>query len=104
VAASGARSQSRRSKQSLNSRSEVFLERFFLPRIITASEKLKETTMRKFILSLAALAALGFVVPYAAPAKAEDTVVIHRGGDRDMHRHHHHKKVIIMKHGDHDHM
>ena len=66
--------------------------------------------MRKFILSLAALAALGFVVPYAAPAKAEDTVVIHRDGDRDMHRHHrdHHKVVIIKRdhhdHGDHDHM
>jgi hypothetical protein len=95
-------------RASLNIRSEVFLERFLFLRIIAASEKLKEITMRKFILSLAALAALGFVVPYAAPAKAEDTVVIHRGGDRDMHRHHrdHHKVIIIKRdhHGDHDHM
>ncbi len=58
--------------------------------------------MRKFILSIAALAALGFVVPYAAPAKAEDTVVIHRGGDRDRDFHRHHHKVVIIKHG-HDH-
>jgi hypothetical protein len=103
VAAPGARRQNRRSKRSLNNHSEVFLERFFLPGIVTASEKLKETTMRKFILSLAALAALGFVVPYAAPAKAEDTVVIHRGGDRDMHRHHHHHRGVVVIKG-HDHM
>jgi hypothetical protein len=60
--------------------------------------------MRKLVLSLAALGALGLVVPYAAPAKAEDTVVIHRHGDRDrdMARHHH-KKVIIIKKDHHDH-
>ena len=60
----------------------------------------KERTMRKIVLSLAALAAVSFVVPYAAPAKAEDTVIVHRHGD-DWHRHHHHHKTVIIKH-DHD--
>ena len=42
--------------------------------------------MRSFILSLAAVAALGLVAPYAAPAKAEETVVV-RHGDHGW-RHH----------------
>ena len=57
--------------------------------------------MRRIALSLAALAALTLIVPYAASAKA-DTVVIHR------HHHHHwhmmpHRdhKTVIIKH-DHD--
>ena len=53
--------------------------------------------MRKIVLSVAALAALSVVVPFAAPAKA-DTVVIHR-------HHHwwhpHDNKTVIIKH-DHD--
>jgi hypothetical protein len=56
--------------------------------------------MRKIALSLASLAALGLVAPYVAPAKAEDTVIVHRHGD-DMHRHHHHHNAVIIKH-DHD--
>jgi len=53
--------------------------------------------MRNLVLSLAAVAALCLVVPYAAPARAEDTVVVHH--DRDWHRHHHHHdKVVVMKH------
>lgn len=55
--------------------------------------------MRKLILSLAALAALGVVMPYAAPAKAE-TVIIHRHGDRFFHPHH--DRTVIIKHHDHD--
>lgn len=50
--------------------------------------------MRMFVLSLAALAAAGLAVPYAAPAKADPVIVVH---------HHHHwdhgnKTVIIKKH------
>ncbi len=56
--------------------------------------------MRSFILSLAALAALGLVAPYAAPAKAEETVVV-RHGDHGW-RHHHHDKVVVIKHHRHD--
>jgi Spy/CpxP family protein refolding chaperone len=55
--------------------------------------------MRKIVLSLAALMALSFAVPYAAPAMA-DTVVIHR-------HHHHfwnyaprHDRTVIIKHHD----
>jgi Spy/CpxP family protein refolding chaperone len=54
--------------------------------------------MRKFTLSLAALAAISLVVPYAATAKADETVVV-------KHRHHHiwnseprHDKTVIIKH------
>jgi hypothetical protein len=57
---------------------------------------LKEITMQKLILSLAALSALALVVPYAAPAKAEDKVIIHKP-------HHHHHKAVIIKHPHHDH-
>jgi Spy/CpxP family protein refolding chaperone len=50
--------------------------------------------MRKIFLSLAALTALSFVAPYAAPAKA-DTVVIHR-------HHHHwwhpHRNTVVIHH------
>jgi hypothetical protein len=51
--------------------------------------------MRKLILSLAALAALGLTVPYAAPAKADAIVIGH-------HHHHHHDndKTVIIKHRD----
>ncbi len=60
--------------------------------------------MRKIVLSLAAMAALSFVLPYAATAKADQTVIIHR--------HHHNtwdyaprsrdKTVIIKRDHDHD--
>ena len=56
--------------------------------------------MRSFILSLAVVATLGLVVPYAAPAKAEETVVV-RHGDHGW-RHHHHDKVVVIKHHRHD--
>jgi hypothetical protein len=55
--------------------------------------------MRRIILSLAALAALTLVVPYAAPAKA-DTVVIHKGHDGRHHHHHHHDVVVVHHHHD----
>jgi hypothetical protein len=50
--------------------------------------------MRMFVLSLAALAAVGLAVPYAAPAKAAPVIIVHH------HHHHHHgnKTVIIKKH------
>ena len=50
--------------------------------------------MRRFILALAALASLGLVVPFAAPANADPVVIVHHH-----HRHHHHhgKTVIIKK-------
>ena len=57
--------------------------------------------MRRFILSLAAVAALGLVVPYAAPAKAEETVVI-RHGDHGWRHHRDHDKVVVIKRHRHD--
>jgi ABC-type glycerol-3-phosphate transport system substrate-binding protein len=50
--------------------------------------------MRTLVLSLAALTALSFAIPYAAPAKA-DTVVIHR---HHHWAHPHHDKTVIIKH------
>src|SRR3982074_493196 len=67
-----------------------------------------DSAMRKIVLTLAALAAVGFVVPMTTSAKAEDTKVVikHRGErhhmDRGYHRgweHAHNKKVVIIKHG-----
>jgi hypothetical protein len=59
--------------------------------------------MKKLILSIAALAAVAVIAPYAAPAHAEDTVVI----KKREHRHflpveHHHRTVVIKRHVDHD--
>ena len=56
--------------------------------------------MRKIVVTLAALAAIGLTLPYAAPAKAEETVIIHK------HRHHvfvplphRSEKTVIIRHG-----
>lgn len=59
--------------------------------------------MRKLMLTLAAFAAIGLVVPFAGTAKAEDTVVIHKNRDHvivppPFHRDDDHKTVIIKKH------
>jgi hypothetical protein len=56
--------------------------------------------MRKVILSFAALAALSFVVPYAAPAKA-DAVVI-RTHPRHVYNYapRHDRTVVIRRHVD----
>jgi Ni/Co efflux regulator RcnB len=68
--------------------------------------------MRKFVLAFAALAAFGFILPVAAPAKAEEATLVIKTGDQDRDRDHdrrwhrdrdHHKVVIIKKHRDHDH-
>ena len=67
--------------------------------------------MRKFVLAFAALAAFGFILPVAAPAKAEEATLVVRTGDQDRDhdrswhrdRHHHQKVVIIKKHHDRDH-
>ena len=53
--------------------------------------------MRKLVLSLAALASLALVLPYAVPAKADpmmkkDTMTMHRH-----HHHHHHSAKMMMK-------
>jgi len=63
--------------------------------------------MRKLVLSFAALAAIGMVVPYAAPAKADSTIIIHKHRHRRIynevppfHRHHDGKTVIIKHHSD----
>ena len=57
--------------------------------------------MRKIILTLAALAAIGIVMPYAAPAMADD-VVIHKHRDHFMPpppiAHHDHDRTVIIKH------
>jgi hypothetical protein len=60
--------------------------------------------MQKLVLSLAALAAVGVIVPCVAPAKAEETVVIkkHHRHFLPVERHHEGKTVIIKKHGGED--
>ena len=70
--------------------------------------------MRKFVLAFAALAAFGFILPVAAPAKAEEATLVIRTGDLDRNRDrdhdrrwhrdrdHHQKVVIIKKHRDRD--
>ena len=55
--------------------------------------------MRKFTIALAALAAFGIAMPLFSSAKAEDTVVIKKDGDHNMHRHH--KKIVVIKHRHH---
>ena len=64
--------------------------------------------MRKIVLAFAALAAFGFILPLAAPAKAEEAAIVIRSGDRDRdhdrrwHRDRdHHKVVIVKRHRDH---
>ena len=63
--------------------------------------------MRKIILTLAALAAVGFVVPMTTSAKAEEgkVVIKERGERHHMDRGHHYgwgrgdrNKVVIIKH------
>jgi hypothetical protein len=75
-------------------------------RFQAGEESLRSYPMRKIVLTLAALAAVGFVVPLTTSAQAENTkVVIKRGGghhhmDRGYHRgwgHAHAKKVVIIK-------
>ena len=67
--------------------------------------------MRKIVLAFAALAAFGFILPVATPAKAEVAAIVIKTGDRDHDRDHdrrwhrdrdHRKLVIIKKHHDHD--
>jgi hypothetical protein len=56
--------------------------------------------MRKLVLSFAALAAISLVVPYAATANAEETVIVHKH-HRDHFLpmlHHDHSKTVIIKH------
>jgi hypothetical protein len=83
-------------KISLNNRSELFPERFVSVRIIVALENtIRRNTMRKLILSAAALAVLGLTaVPFAAPATADPIVVV---GGHHHHWHHDHDKTIIIK-------
>ena len=66
--------------------------------------------MRKIVLAFAALAAFGFVLPLATPAKAEEARIVIKSGDRDRdhdrrwHRDRDHRKVVIIKkHRDRDH-
>ena len=58
--------------------------------------------MRKFAIAFAALTAFGIAMPPTSSAKAEDTVVIKKDGDRDRdhdrYMHRHHKKIVIIKH------
>jgi Ni/Co efflux regulator RcnB len=65
-----------------------------------------EKNMRKIVLAFAALAAFGFILPVAAPAKAEEATLVIKTGDRDHYRDHdrrwhrdrdHHQKVVIIK-------
>jgi len=66
--------------------------------------------MRKIVLAFAALAAFGFILPVATPAKSEEAAIVIKSGDRDRdhdrrwHRHRDHQKVVVIKkHRDRDH-
>lgn len=58
--------------------------------------------MQKLILSIAALAVVAVIVPYAAPAQAEDTVVIKKHHRHFMPVERHHRAVVIKRHMDRD--
>ena len=53
--------------------------------------------MRKITLAVAALAAIGFVLP-VMPASAENAVIIKTDHDRDWQRHHRHNKIVVLHH------
>jgi alanine racemase len=60
--------------------------------------------MRKLVLILSAVAAVGFTLPLATTAAQAEKVVIKsgdRGYDRGWHRGHN-KKVVVIKRGHHD--
>lgn len=58
--------------------------------------------MRKFILALGAIAALGLAVPATNTAQAQDAKIVVKTEhhDRGMHRgwRHHNAKVVVIKH------
>jgi hypothetical protein len=90
------------SAATLNSRSELRRERFFLLRIIESERLQRRTAMRKLVLTMAAFAALGIAMPSAALA---DTVIIHKHRHRIYNEvvpppfhHHHDSKTVIIKH------
>lgn len=56
--------------------------------------------MRKLVLSFAALAAIGLIAPLAAPANAEETVIVHKHHHHFFPPPHHHDKTVIIKHND----
>jgi hypothetical protein len=61
--------------------------------------------MRKFILSLAALAALGLALPVAVPAANAAGIAVGVGGvgiGVGDHGRHHHRGVFAVRHGHHD--
>ena len=65
--------------------------------------------MRKIVLALGALALIGFTLPLAGPANAEENTVVVKRHHHDWDRDRHHHKTVIIKHGrdhrdnDHDH-
>jgi hypothetical protein len=74
----------------LNIRSELFFGTASRLVYYRCGRTPKEIIMRKLVLALATLAALGFT---AAPVLADPIVVVHH--------HHHHHHVIIIKHHHH---
>jgi hypothetical protein len=88
----------------LNICSELFLERIFSQGIIDAAGGFKELTMRKLVLSFAALAAFGLAIPYAAPAMADPIIVVHHRRPHPVivmphhHRYYDHSSTVIIKH------
>jgi arylamine N-acetyltransferase len=69
-----------------------------------SSTKPKELSMRKLVLILSAVAAVGFTLPLAPTAAQAEKVVIKSGDhghDRGWHRGHN-KKVVVIKRGHHD--
>jgi len=53
--------------------------------------------MRNVVLGIAALAAVGFVLPVAS-ASAQSVVIKTDSGRHEGWRHRHHKKVVVIKH------
>jgi len=66
----------------------------------TNNRLLEDITMRKIMLGLAALAAIGIAAPATSALAQDRTVIIKKDGDRGHHygwRNHRNKKVVIIK-------
>ena len=62
---------------------------------------MEEPTMRKIAIAIAALAAVGIAMPLTTSARAVESKVVIKEGERHHHRHHHAK--IVIKEGDRHH-
>ena len=58
--------------------------------------------MRRFVLSLAALAAVAIAIPYTGPARSEETVIVKKRHEHYWNMGPRHEKTVIIKRGHRD--